>query len=105
LDIFNAGECIEKFEVGVFVCTSKGCITKSRFNAEFLSASYPDDIFLHLLQAKPIFGGKNLTQTADGFEQKIQTKEYNIIYKVGKKKLYFKDRKNKILIKLKDING
>jgi hypothetical protein len=38
-----------------------------------------------------------------GFEQILQTKDYEIFYRVTKDTLYFKDSKNGILIKLKEL--
>ena len=105
LELFSAGNLVEHFTIGSFVCTSKGCITKERFNREFLVESYPEELLLNILMAKPIFNKKNIQKTKNGFLQKIETKEYSIFYRVEKTKLYFKDTRNKILIKLKDING
>ena len=102
LELFVAGKAIEKFSVNHLVCTSEGCMSKSGFNADYLHASYPDDILQNILLARPIYDGKNRVQTPDGFEQKIEDENVNIIFRVSSDTTYFKDRKNRIIFKIKD---
>ena len=104
LELYNAGTAVETIQVNHLVCVSKGCMTKSSFNKEYLSSCYPDDFIKNLLMRKPVFQKMGYRKTKNGFIQEIQTKKVSIIYKVIKENLYFKDRKNKILVKLKEIN-
>ncbi len=85
------------------ICVGSLCNTKHGFNQSFLVGSYPDGFIENVLQKKPIFGGKHLTKTSTGFVQKIICDRYGIKYQVTNKGLYFKDKKNNILIKLKEI--
>ena len=103
LELFVAGHRIQKIDINHLVCVDEGCMTRGGFNQEYLHEDYPDDLLQNILLAKPIYDSKNLMRTEDGFEQNIRTKHSLIIYKVNSKIVYFKDNKNKILIKIKDI--
>jgi hypothetical protein len=85
------------------VCVGSLCNTKHGFNQSFLVGSYPDGFIENILLKKPIFDGKGLTKTSKGFVQTIVCDRYGIKYQVSDKSVYFKDKKNNILIKLKEI--
>jgi len=104
LELFSAGVAVEKFNIEDKICTNAGCISKSDFNAKYLSPFYEDDILKMILLGRPIFNGRNLVRTADGFEQSInRVFKYNIIYRVNKKKIYFKDRARDLLVKIQKL--
>ncbi len=103
LELFVAGTAIEKFTINHLVCTSAGCTSKSGFNTDYLSSYYPDDIMQNILLGHEIYDAKNKERTDDGFEQKIKTESVDIKYRVNSKEIFFKDRKNKIIFKIKDI--
>ena len=103
LQLYSAGTTVEDITIDHLVCIEAGCMSKSAFNEEYLSGSYEDDLLKNLLMKKPIFGGKNLKKRRNGFEQHLVTKAYDITYRVGKDTLYFKDTKNRILLKLKSL--
>ena len=102
LELFVAGRAIEKIRLNHLVCTSEGCMSKSSFNRDYLSAHYPDDILQNILLGHPIYEGKNRVQTQDGFEQSIETGHVEITYKVNPHAVFFKDKMNKIIIKIND---
>ena len=102
MELFVAGQAIEKFTINHLVCTSEGCMSKEGFNKEYLSAYYPDDILQHIVLAQEIYDGKNKQKTPSGFTQKIKDDHVDIEYKVQTKSIYFKDKKNNILLKIKD---
>ena len=104
VELFVAGKSIKKIAINHLVCVDEGCISKSAFNARYLNANYPSDILQNILLAKAIYNGENRVQTDNGFVQKIQTKDVNIDYTVTDKVTRFKDRKNNILIKIKDTS-
>ncbi len=85
------------------VCVGYKCTNRKYFNDNFLSKYYPNKLIVNILSAKPIMGAENLTKSADGFTQNIKTAEYDITYRVTSNSIYFKDRLNRILIKLKDL--
>jgi len=102
LELFVAGKVIEKFTINHLVCTSEGCLSKSGFNAEYLHYSYPDDILQNILLGKAIYDGENRVQTKTGFSQIIKNKDVNIKYKVNNQEIFFKDKANRIIFKIKD---
>ncbi|DAB29155.1 MAG TPA: hypothetical protein CFH84_10915 [Sulfurimonas sp. UBA12504] len=104
LEIFVAGTAVEKIAINHLICVSEGCMSKSNFNQDYLHASYPEDMLQNVLLGKSIYDGQNRVKSAEGFEQKIQNATVDIEYKVAAHLISFKDKKNGILLKLKDTN-
>jgi gamma-glutamylcysteine synthetase len=104
LELFMAGKNIEKISVNHLICTSEGCMSRSGFNKDYLNAAYPDDTLQNILLSRAIYGGVNLSKTADGFSQSIKDEHVDISYKVESSGVYFKDRKNGIIFNIKDID-
>ena len=105
LELFMAGNAIEKITINHLICTSEGCMSKSGFNYDYLHPSYPDEILQNILLGNEIYDGKNRVKTTDGFEQNIKLKDVDIKYKVDSKVIFFKDRKNRIIFKIKNISN
>jgi hypothetical protein len=84
------------------ICTGPLCMSKKSFNAKYLSKYYPENTLESILTAKPIFGGKNLKKSSNGFIQKIKSSHYNITYKVTDSSVEFIDRASNIIIKIKN---
>ena len=104
LELFVAGHVFKKIIIDHLICVSKeGCMTKQGFNDEYLSNAYPENILQNILLGHKIFEGKNLIKDSAGFMQRIVTKDVNIKYIVKQKVIYFKDRKNHILLRVKDV--
>jgi len=103
LELFSAGSVIEKITINHLICVSAGCMSKSGFNSDYLDNSYPKDLLQNILLGKEIYEGKNRVKTVDGFTQKIVSKDVDISYKVSLNQIFFKDRKNRIIFKIKDI--
>ncbi len=104
MELYNAGTAINTLFIDHLICISGGCMTKSSFNKNYLNSSYPNNFIKNILMYKPIFNKKGYRKTEDGFEQVFKSDTYTIYYKVNRKGLYFKDQKNHILLKLKDID-
>ena len=105
LEIYSAGVAVLRLKIGNNVCTDEGCISKKSFNERFLNKNYPKELLKNVILGKPIFNSKNLIKKDDGFEQHIFKVDcYDIIYIVKRDKIYFKDRLNKILIKIRGVN-
>ena len=102
LELFMAGNSIKKISINHLICVDEGCMNKSGFNEEYLNASYPSSLLQNILLAKPIYEGKNLTKTDDGFMQSIKNKDVDIRYKVDTKSTFFKDKTNNIILKFKN---
>jgi hypothetical protein len=105
LELFVAGKAIKTIAINHLICVDEGCMSKAAFNEEYLSGAYPSDILQNILLHKAIYNAKNRIQTDNGFSQEIQTQDVDIYYKVTDSKTYFKDKKNRIMIKIKDTNS
>ena len=103
LELFTAGTAVEKININHLICTSEGCLSKRGFNDDYLNKSYPSDILQNILLGKPIYDAKNRVKTDDGFEQHIKDNNVDIKYSVTSNITYFKDKKNNIIFKIKDI--
>ncbi len=102
LELFSAGQAVAKIEVNRLICVEgEGCMSKSSFNAEYLSAEYPDNLLENILRSNPIYKGRNLVENDQGFEQQIADDGVEIEYKVTPRQIYFRDRKNSVLVKIK----
>lgn len=105
LELFIAGQSIEKITINHLICTTKdGCMSRGSFNEEYLNDAYPDDLLQDMLLAKPIYDGKNLVKNTNGFTQAIKDDRVDIIYKLEDKSIIFKDRKNGIIFNIKEEN-
>lgn len=102
LELFVMGKSAFRVSINYRVCTDNGCMSKAAFNAKYLSAVYPDSLLQNILLGLAIYEGKNRLQTQDGFEQKIVDDGVDIMYRVSQKETYFKDKKNKILFKIRE---
>jgi len=106
IELFTAGQAVGKIAINHLVCVEgEGCLSKGSFNESYLNKAYPDTIMQHILLGKPIFNAQHLQRSDEGFEQRIQNKAVNIIYRVDANQIYFKDKQNRILIKIKTIPG
>lgn len=103
LQLFNAGVVILDLTIKNNICINKICYKKESFNAQFLGFGYYDNFLSDILLKKPIYNGKNLKHEPYGFSQEIISDQVEIIYKVTEKNCYFKDKKSKLVIKLKDF--
>ncbi len=104
VELFSAGQAAGRIAINHLVCVDdKGCLSKNTFNTEYLNRHYPDETMQHVLLGKPIFDRQSLQRNTEGFEQYIKNREVDIVYRVRDGQIYFKDRKNRILIKIKTI--
>ena len=103
VELFVAGQNVQNIEINNLICLNDGCMRKGSFNSEYLNENYPDTILQNIVLGAPIYDKKNLQKNENGFEQKIHNSDVDILYKVTPKEHYFKDKKNKILFKIKDI--
>ena len=78
------------------------CLSPQSFNAKFLSAHYPKEFLANVFAFKAIFAGENMIKKPQGFEQRIKNNNVDIEYRVVGKKLFFKDHRNNVLIKIKE---
>jgi hypothetical protein len=103
LELFIAGHVYKRIHINRLICVDDGCMRKSGFNAEYLHKSYPSNFLQNIILGQKIYDGKNSFKTNDGFEQVIKNSDVDIKYRVNSHEIYFKDSKNNILIKIKDM--
>jgi hypothetical protein len=105
LEIFSAGVSLDRISINRLICTTKdGCMPKGVFNAKYLNGAYYDDLLSDLLLHKPIYGGANLIKNGAGFVQRISDESVEIYYEVSSRSMSFRDPKNGIMIKIKDLD-
>jgi len=90
LSIYPNSICMDKLK----------CLEPSRFNEQFLSSHYPKDLLSNIFNQKPIFDAQNLTQTPNGFKQRIKTQNVDIAYSTIGDRTIFRDNTNKVAIKI-----
>jgi hypothetical protein len=100
LQLFSAGNLVLDLKVGEYICLNSHCFNKEEFNKKFLSKDYNPQTLENILNARAIFNKMGYKKDNDGFSQIIVKKNLHIKYFVRKDKIYFKDYKNHILIKL-----
>jgi len=103
LELFIAGHVYKRIHINHLICIDEGCMSKNGFNEEYLSKAYPADFMQNIILGRKIYEGKNSLKKNDGFEQVIKNSDVDIKYSVNSHQIYFKDSKNHILIKIKDI--
>lgn len=104
VEVYAAGQALVDLNINSEnICISLlKCMDKEQFNEEVLVASYPKTLLENIFKAEAIFDKKNLVEVEGGFEQKISKEgEYNISYSVISGKRIFRDKINKILIKVR----
>lgn len=109
IQIYSSGEAVlslniykDKICSGLFQC-----MDKKSFNKKIFHQRYPDDTLENIFLAKPIFNGKNLKKTKDGFTQDILFSGTYIIYSqisytVSNDDIIFHDKTSNILIKVQN---
>lgn len=104
VELFSAGQAAGRITINRLVCVEgEGCSSKSTFNADYLNPAYPDETLRNVLLGRPIFEGDALQKTEEGFEQHLMGTEYEISYRVTGRQTVFRDRKSRILIRIKSI--
>jgi len=103
-EIYSSGQPVMSLIISdSSVCMNLlACMSHKKFNAEVLSAYYPEGVIEDIFRGKAIFQGLNLQKSRNGFTQNIiNQNKYKIEYTVFNKETVFRDRINHILIKVK----
>ena len=106
VEIYGAGQPLMSLEIGgLNICMSKfECMEKQTFNEQVLNGAYDKDLLENIFRGEPIFKSENIERDKEGFFIQKLTKEnvYDISYRVNKKERVFRDKLNKILIKVRE---
>lgn len=105
VELYSVGVPILSLHVNNSTCINKICYKNEQFNLQFLGYMYEKNMLKNILLKEPIYGGKNYKKTEHGFTQNITDKYKNIYYNVDKNSTTFRDKSNKILIKIKTLNN
>lgn len=104
VQIFSAGSVLFNLEMmGNYICLDGRCLDKPGFNQYFFQAEHYPELMNDIVSRHPIYDGKNVRQTSDGFEQELDVLESHLVYKIEGANLTFRDTKNGILIRLKPL--
>ncbi|MDD4505267.1 MAG: hypothetical protein PHE60_02705 [Sulfurospirillaceae bacterium] len=103
VQIFSVGAVLFNLEVQENVCLDGRCTSRMEFNKLFFEYPHYEAMINDILEMKPLYDGKNKVTIEGGFEQELDLLGSHISYKVQGKSLSFKDSKNGILIKLKEL--
>ena len=103
VQIFSVGAVLFNLEVQENVCLDGRCTSRMEFNKLFFEYPHYEAMINDILEMKPLYDGKNKVTMEGGFEQELDLLGSHISYKVQGKSLSFKDSKNGILIKLKEL--
>jgi len=104
VEVYAAGQPLLDLDINSQnICLSLlKCMDKEQFNEEVLSASYPSTLLENIFKSEAIFEEKNLEKVEGGFKQNISKEGvYDISYSVISGKRIFRDKINKILIKIR----
>ena len=100
IEIFTVGKLALHVELSNDACINGYCTDRLDFNRRFFGYKHYTNLLDDILDKKEIYNGVGKVETKNGFEQKIKTKQYDIVYRVTQNSIYFKDKTNHILIKL-----
>lgn len=103
VELFAAGNAVEKISIDRGVCVSAGCMSEERFTKEYLYELYPADTMRRVLLGQDIFAGKGKEEMCDGrLFQFVRNDEMDITYRRGGGEIHFRDRLNGLMIKISD---
>lgn len=100
LEIYKLGQAFFELKIRDNICLNAVCYDKITFNQKFLKNAYYDDILKDILEAKPLWNGKNIQKTQCGFIQKLSGVNYEIFYEICDNKISFFDKISRVKIVL-----
>jgi len=104
VQIFSAGSVLFNLEImGNNICLDGRCMDKLAFNQQFFQEEHYSGLMQEIIAKQPIYERKNLKQTSNGFEQELELSNSHIVYKVEGSNLTFRDTKNGIVLRLKQL--
>jgi len=104
VQIFSAGSVLFNLEImGNNICLDGRCLDKLAFNQQFFQEEHYAGLMQEIIAKQPIYERKNLKQTPNGFEQELELSNSYLVYKVEGSNLTFRDTKNGIVLRLKQL--
>ena len=104
IEVYKAGSLAFRIYAGSMVCIDSSCMDESEFSAKYLSPYYPQDFLKDLISGNRLeFDGVKRAELKNGFIESAKNSKYDIIHKVNKNEIFFRDKKNRVLIKIRNI--
>ncbi|WP_456382476.1 hypothetical protein [Hydrogenimonas sp.] len=105
VQIYVSGKAAFELKVGgKRVCLGNACMRERAFYRKYLHTDYPEGTLAAIFSRAPIFGGEGLEEKAGRFVQRIEEAgRFDIIYAFDSRSAKFRDRLNRILIKMTEI--
>ncbi len=101
VQIYYSGRPVFALSVGKRVCVDSKCMSEREFYRKYLKADYPPGTLARILSKRPIFGGEGLEHESGRMVQRIYEEgRFDIIYTFDSASARFRDRLNRILIKI-----
>lgn len=100
---YFSGKVVLNLRFGSVVCVENVCMDKGEFNARYLHYTYYDNIFLDIVNKKRLEFEGSLEESKSGFVQMYKDDTKDITYKVKANEVFFRDKKNSIIIKIKEL--
>lgn len=94
LEVYSLGIPVFKADFDNFVCVDSKCMDKAEFVEKYISDALYSDIMNDILSQKQLKIESKITKTETGFIQEALTQDYEILYRVDGKELFFVERKS-----------
>ncbi len=98
LEVYKLGQAFFKLKIREDICLNSVCYSKTVFNQKFFKNTYYEDILKDILEAKSLWNGKDMQKTQCGFNQSLNSANYEIFYEVCDNKISFFDKTSHIKI-------
>ncbi|WP_456453198.1 hypothetical protein [Hydrogenimonas sp.] len=104
VQVYVSGRAAFELSVGKRVCVDNACMGEKAFYEKYLRADYPKGTLAAIFTKRPIFGGEGLRKAGERTLQRIEVPgRFDIIYAFDSRSASFKDRLNRIFIKITEI--
>lgn len=100
LEIYKLGQAFFELKIRDNICLNAVCYDKKTFNQKIFKNKYYDDILKDILEARPLWNGKNMQKTDCGFIQQLSGVNYEIFYEICDNKISFFDKISRVKIVL-----
>jgi len=94
LEVYALGTPVFRINFDDFVCIDSNCINKVEFVGEYISKALYSDVMNDILSQKQLKIESKITKTQTGFIQEVSTQDYEILYRVDGRELFFVERKS-----------
>ncbi len=101
--IYKLATPVLTLKLGKKACMEGFCYDYGVFNRKYLHPGYPKETIRQIFLGRELMQSRGKSGTGEGFVQEISDADFDILYSVTKDMVRFHDRKNNILIKIRNI--